>query len=640
VVLAVAILLSVPYAAAVVGALEVGWRPSNDDALIALRVHDVLAGEWPQLGQPSTAEHYAGSEIVRHPGPIQFYLFAPVVALVGANPGLLLGAAAANLGAVLVAAWVLFRRAGPKVGLLGAIALSLLAWAQGPVQLVDPISSNMGGITLVGLAVLAWAVIDGDARLLPLMALSLAFVAQQHLAVFGLAGGLGAVAVLVLVVTMARRRDGAAVPWLLGAVAVSLVAWAPVLVDQFTGTGNLGRFLTFAGSSDRPDLGWAAGARQAARAIGFPPLVWRTDLTGDDIHVALSPFAWFGAAAVGVALVAVVVADRRRRPSRAALAGTVLVLVVLGVITGSNVPASVEAARLNLYRWTFVASVLAWSTLGWKAASMLAARFPTLIRDPRRIQLAGAAGVLLLAWVTVAAVVAGGPRVWRDEVVFDAEARLSAAIEREVAGFDRVLVVPVGAAAEFSVAPALVVDLVEAGHLVGVPPSQEAGYGRHLVSDGDYDAALVVVSGFGEAQAWPGRTVARVDLNESSSAARAILADQVRGRDLEVSSTADEVLTELMGDPNGAAAGLFSTFMLGLADEPEKVLAHGLAGRALAAGYFDGLELDEEALATLVDNPPVEVWNDDVLEVRMLTPAEIDEHRDALMGAGLGRPVA
>jgi len=359
VVLAVAILLSVPYAAAVVGALEVGWRPSNDDALIALRVHDVLAGEWPQLGQPSTAEHYAGSEIVRHPGPIQFYLFAPVVALVGANPGLLLGAAAANLGAVLVAAWVLFRRAGPKVGLLGAIALSLLAWAQGPVQLVDPISSNMGGITLVGLAVLAWAVIDGDARLLPLMALSLAFVAQQHLAVFGLAGGLGAVAVLVLVVTMARRRDGAAVPWLLGAVAVSLVAWAPVLVDQFTGTGNLGRFLTFAGSSDRPDLGWAAGARQAARAIGFPPLVWRTDLTGDDIHVALSPFAWFGAAAVGVALLAVVVADRRRRPSRAALAGTVLVLVVLGVITGSNVPASVEAARLNLYRWTFVASVLA-----------------------------------------------------------------------------------------------------------------------------------------------------------------------------------------------------------------------------------------------------------------------------------------
>lgn len=185
-VLLLVLLLAVPYAAAVFGAIEVGWRPSNDDALIALQVHDVLAGEWPLLGQPSTAEHYAGSEIVRHPGPIQFYLFAPLVALVGAGSGLLVGAAAVNLGAVLVAAWVIFRRAGPRVALLGALVLSLLAWAQGPVQLVDPISSNMGGIALVGLVALVWAVVDGDVRLLPLLAFAFAFVAQQHLAVLSL----------------------------------------------------------------------------------------------------------------------------------------------------------------------------------------------------------------------------------------------------------------------------------------------------------------------------------------------------------------------------------------------------------------------------------------------------------------------
>ena len=47
-----------------------------------------------------------------------------------------------------------------------------------------------------------------------------------------------------------------------------------------------------------------------------------------------------------------------------------VVVAALGVVTGSNVPSSVEAARLNLYRWTFVVSVLTWVVLGWAAAAL------------------------------------------------------------------------------------------------------------------------------------------------------------------------------------------------------------------------------------------------------------------------------
>jgi hypothetical protein len=657
----VALLLAVPYVAALVRAVDVAWNPSNDDALIALRVHEVLDGEWPRLGQPSTAEHYTGRDTLRHPGPIQFYLLAPVVALLGTDLGLPLGAATINLSAVLVAAWVVLRRAGPRVALGAAPLIGALAWAQGPVQLVDPVSSNMGGIPLLALVALAWAVADGDLRLLPLGALVLAFVAQQHLAVFGLAGGLGAWMALGVAVTVAgwrragggHRRGGATARpgrarparWIGAAVAVSVLAWAPVLVDQVAGSGNLVRIVTFAGSSDRPSVGFAAGLRQAARALGLPPLVLRTDLTGHDLLAPVPAVGWIASLAVLAALVAVAVTGRARQRARAALAATVLVAAVLGVVTGSNVPDSVEAGRLNLYRWTFVVSATTWITLGWAGASVVARRWR---RDQgaERARVAGltvavpaiAAGVVLAA-VSVAAVVGSGPRTWRDEEVFAAEEELSAALLAEAEGMDRLLVVPVGRSAEFAVAPALVLDLVQAGHRISVPPSQVTGYGDRYAEVADLDGAVVVVSGTGDVQDWPGRLVARVDLNAASRAARDAIADQVRGRELVVSPHANQVLEEIVGSGRSGRAEIFAAFLAGLADDPDTVLRHPLAGRALAAGYFSSPELDPAATAELAAHPPVENWHDDVIEVRLLDRDELEEHRDALMAVGLGRPV-
>lgn len=648
--LVVLVTLAAPFVASVVRAIDVGWKPSNDEALITLRAYDVLAGEFPLVGQPSTAESYVENEPPRHPGPIEFYLLAPPVALLGADAGVLVGAGAFNLGAVLVSVWVLFRRAGPAVALGGAVILGGVAWAQGLALLTDPISSNMGGIPMLALAVLAWAVVDGDLRLLPLAALVFAFVSQQHLAVVGVAGGLIAwvgVGLAIGFVSWWRyRRRGSVVegespvpplPWVAAAGVVSLVAWLPVIVDQFWGTGNLGRIVRFARTSERSTLGVASGIRQALRAVGAPPLLLRTNLTGTDIQAPLSVAGWIGGVAVVVALVSIVVIDYRRCRVRAGLAFTALLLAGLGALNGANIPDSYEAWRLNFYRWAFVASALAWIVLGWAAAGLIRRHWPGLAqRVPTPV--ASVAACVALIMVATATITASGPSVRRDQVVFDAERHLERAMLPAVKGKDRVFLLPEGLGAIIAVSPALAVDLVAAGHRIGLPPSLEIGYGDHRVHDGAYDAGIVVASGRGSVTPGPGRVLTRFDMNAATTDTRALLAGQMRNQKLVVSPDADAILSRFLGSATNDYAVVLSKLLDSAMDDPEEVLRYPAAVLALQAGYFTTPQLDPEALETLVRDPVTESWGHDVFELRLLTPQEVAvaqaEIRDGSIPAG------
>lgn len=659
VVAAVVAALVAPFVASVVRAVDVGWTPSNDEALITLRVRDVLAGELPLIGQPSTAEQYATTDPPHHPGPIEFYLLVPFVAALGSDVGVLVGAGAFNVAGVLVAAWVAFRRAGPAVGLGAAVVLAGVAWAQGLAVLTDPISSNMGGIPLLGLAALAWAVVDGDLRLLPLAAAFFAFVCQQHLAIVGVATGTAAWAGLGLVLavaTWARTRrgdrapatdepgdgasdDGASGhgtgavpspwPWIGAAVAVSVVAWLPVLVDQFWGTGNVGRMASFAGSSERPSLGPVSGLRQAVRALGVPPLLLRTDLTGDDIRAPLGVASWIAGALVSAALVALVVRDRRRLPARAALAATALVVAGVGAWNGSNVPNSLEAGRINFYRWTFVASALTWIALAWVTAEVLVRAAPAVTRARRAF--AGAA-LAALAVVSVLTVTESGPQRRRDQQIFEHERRIHREVLAALDPDDRVLLVPGGLSAGLAVAPSVALQLVEAGHEIGVPPSLEAGYGDHLVADGAYDAGIVIASGRGEVAPGPGRVLVRIDLNAATAGVRAELAAQLEGREIVVAADADDVIEEIGGDPGSRSAALFRLQMLSLGDAPDGALLSPAVVDALAAGYLEAPTVDPELVRRLQQDPATDTWGEDVIEVRLLDRGALEREYPSLVG--------
>lgn len=658
--LVVVLALAAPFAASVVRALDADWRPSNDDALIALRVHDVLAGDFPEIGQPSTADQYAGTDPPHHPGPIEFYLLAPFVGVFGSAVGMLLGAGTINLAAVLVAVWVVLRRAGPGVALGAAVVFGGLAWAQGPALLTDPVSSNMGGIPLLALAVVAWAVVDGDLPLLPLAAFWASFVFQQHLAIVGLAAGTAAWAGLGAAVAVAawsrhvrarrvvhvidplaaRSAPSPPWPWILGAAAVTFVAWLPVLADQFFGTGNLSRIVRFAGSSDRPTLGLRSGLTQAARALAAPPLLLRTNLDGNDVRASLAPPAVVACALVVAALLAVVVVGFRgpaahRNRARARLALTALVVAALGAVTGSNVPDSVEASRLNFYRWTFVVSALTWLAIGWAVAAAVSvqrseASRGALVRPRRGVPVPAALGVTAVAVVAALAVGAGHPRDRRDQPVFATEDRITAAAIGAVEGSERVLLVPVGASAGQALAPALALELVEAGHAVRVPPDWQPGYGEHFVAQGGYEAGLVLVSGRGSVPPGPGRVVAHIDLNAATAPQRTALAAALRGKPLVRSADADRILTEVVGSATSDRAVVFALLLRSLSTEPDEVLRYPLVAEALRAGYLSSPTVDRALLDHLVAHPPVQSWNDDVIEVRVLTPAEIAAHRTEL----------
>ena len=86
-------------------------------------------------------------------------------------------------------------------------------WSAGTAVLTDTLSSNMPMYSLLCTAVLAWALVDGDIRLLPFAALVASYAAQQHLAAGVIVLALVGVAVVAVVVQVvmrdaSRRRDG------------------------------------------------------------------------------------------------------------------------------------------------------------------------------------------------------------------------------------------------------------------------------------------------------------------------------------------------------------------------------------------------------------------------------------------------
>lgn len=232
------------------------WRPTGDNALIALRTLDVGTSRTPQLGQPSTSFVYGDDEVsVRHLGPWHFYLMAPFVRALGASAGMLVFSVLVTSFSMLMSLFAVFRRLGRRGGVLGAAALGLLLFAIGNASLVNPISSNFARMPLLCAAVLVWAVIAGDDRLLPLTTVMVSVALQEHLsagpatAVVALAA-IGGVSLVwwragVIRESAARRRAGGVA---LVSAALALLLWLPLLLQQVFGKdGNLAALFCYAG---------------------------------------------------------------------------------------------------------------------------------------------------------------------------------------------------------------------------------------------------------------------------------------------------------------------------------------------------------------------------------------------------------
>ena len=657
-----AVLLLVPVGASVARAIDDGWVPSNDEALIVLRSRDVLGQDRPLVGQPSTAGQYAADHPARHPGPIEFYLLAGPVRVLGPTWGTLLTVALITGASVLLTAWAAFRRAGPVVG-LGAVALvAMVMWSTGTAVLTDPISSNVGGYPLLAGCALAWALWGDDRRLWPVAVAVWSFATQQHLAVLGPAGMVAAWGVLGAVVTTvrARRRAGrlaSSLRWGAAAVAVGFVSWLPPLIDQVFGDGNLAYILGFSGSGERNALGLGPGLRAAGRALGWPPWLLLRDRDGGHL---IDPYPGAGttvSAVVGLALLlaaaalaAALVLRRRARTvdaastddpavglavdqaaARLTLALTGLVVAAAGVITTANVPDSVEQIRINFYRWTWPVAVALWGSVAWAVGAGLVAVRARRAETPSSRwagrpawRLVAPVVVLALVAVTVGATATGHGRNdrRRDDLLFAFEVRAADAVLAVIDRDRPVHIATRGSAAFLAISPSLTLALEDAGvdvrlettEAVEVDVAQRDGYAPHrLELAPDPGARIHVVTGRGDLPDVPGRVVARFALGERADEIAAELVEQLRSGPVVRSDEADDLLAEIPEDRRG----LLGYVMDLTATEPENTVRSTPALELLRDGFLESPRLDRDLIDAMLDeiDRGLEVWDDDRFEI-------------------------
>ena len=123
-----------------------------------------------------------------HPGPIYFYVLAPLYAAGGHRAAALFAAAVAiNLAAILTLVWVVRRGDRGPLLLLVTLACLVIAWRV-PRLMASPWTAHIPVLASLTFVVVCGAVVGGRHRMLPLLMLFGSFVTQTHLSYVPMVG--------------------------------------------------------------------------------------------------------------------------------------------------------------------------------------------------------------------------------------------------------------------------------------------------------------------------------------------------------------------------------------------------------------------------------------------------------------------
>jgi len=204
---------------------------AGDFSAIELRVimawrHPLLVGPYSRFG-------------FHHPGPMLYYVLAPVYHLVGGGVVGMLAASTTvhvcTIGATLAAAW---RIGGIRIMVLLAVLLAVLAAAFWP-WFANPWNPLLATTAFLLVVVASWAVAENHPAWTPIAAVSATFSIQTHIGFVGpvvavLGGG-----ITIAVVRALRARDVApevartTFRWIGFAALVTIVLWLPAFAQQF-----------------------------------------------------------------------------------------------------------------------------------------------------------------------------------------------------------------------------------------------------------------------------------------------------------------------------------------------------------------------------------------------------------------------
>lgn len=368
--------VSLPIVVAVIALAGRDWYPVLDMAMTELRVRDVGTSHTPLIGLPGRIGDLP--EQGSHPGPLSFYLLAPVYRLLGSSAiGLEVGMGVLAIVAVTLALWIAQRRGGRQMILVVAGVLVLMIRGYGVSVpeidgnvVVQPWNPYLPLLFWVVVLLAVWSVLAGDRSMLVVVVAAGSLCAQTHIPYLGLVVGMLVLCVVWTIVEWSRHsllRNELVRTWRLSAV-VGVVLWIPVLIDQLTETpGNVSALREHFSSPQEAVVGFGEGFalmlrhldvfRLASGALDGDGYFVRAgfDLDGPVGGGLIVLLVWLGTIAIAVSL----------RASRLiALHATVAMSLVLGWISMSRIFGKVW---FYLTLWSWATTVLMVVAVGWTA---------------------------------------------------------------------------------------------------------------------------------------------------------------------------------------------------------------------------------------------------------------------------------
>lgn len=361
-----------PVAVTVARAAATGWVPLFDAAYFTVRSRDVATTHHPLVGAWSMGSREVG-EWINNLGPLQLDLLAPFTKL---DPywGTALGVGLTNAAAI-VGVWLVARRLFASVGVVGAMAATvLLVLDEGSLMLIEARQQLALVLPLWCLLWLAAATWHGRPWAPPWLVFVASLVLQTH---FTYAYQAVVVTLAALVAFVRRRRHDRPVlrRSLAWAAGVAALCWAQPLWDQFAGTGNMGRVLSQGGGSAR-SVGLSRGLRILAEAVFVPPFATPGSM-GDLLRRGPRPSLGVavGWLAVWTALLVLVTAAARRAGSAlGSMAAVGLVAGAASVLAAVKIPPTEQFGVIaQNYYWAWPVGVFVAATVGgWALRAVLA----------------------------------------------------------------------------------------------------------------------------------------------------------------------------------------------------------------------------------------------------------------------------
>ena len=275
---------------------------TNSDLAIA-EVYTELASRGQLIAGPYSRFGW------NHPGPMFFYIVAPVYAAADQNASALFVAALAiNLAAILAIAWVVSRDGRGPLAVFVTLACLLLAWRM-PRLLASPWTAHVPVLSSLAFVTVCGAVAAGRYRMLPWLILVGSFIAQTHVSYVPMVGVLASVAVAVVILQERGRARGI----LVVSAGLWILLWLPALIEASVHRGgNLAELWRFFLADAGPPhtwsdsfSAWSYGLTGVLRAdLGLPwgghftiqPSWWKALVAIGQV-IALGIVAWHGLAA-------------------------------------------------------------------------------------------------------------------------------------------------------------------------------------------------------------------------------------------------------------------------------------------------------------------------------------------------------